>query len=150
MLLIHQPVTSTGIGTATWLELAWFFIGVIGLYNMLLLTLAAAGDYDFIQREGLNGSRKIVARTSVITLGAKLLVLIGYAIIGVVAALTKPIDPDQQITSTGIIITVIFLITSIALNISGVVQRRARNAVLEYEAKRDQDLYHRSLGGESQ
>ena len=131
-------ITRYGIGNATYLEIAWTLIGVLGLYNLWLLFLAALGDRDFLKREGINGTRSIVAETSVYTIGAKVIAVFGYAVIGLVASSQAPLDPSRQYTPVGVVMTVMFLIGALALNLSAIRQRWARNRVLEIEAEREQ------------
>lgn len=126
-----------GIGNATWLELAWLLIGIAGTYNIFLLFLAGLGDRDFLRRAGINGTRSIVAQSSVVTLGAKVIVVTGYAVVGLVASTRPPLDPDQKYTPSGVVITVAFLAGTLALNGAALYQRRARNRVLEIEAARE-------------
>src|SRR5690348_16083581 len=130
-------ITRYGIGTATYLELVWLLVGVLGTFNMLLLFLAAVGDWEYLKREGINGTRSIVARSSVITIGAKLLVVVGYAIVGFVASALPPVNPDRQYTPSGIVLTGAFMVGTLALNGAAVFQRHSRNRILEIEAERD-------------
>jgi hypothetical protein len=139
MYLMLADINRYGIGNATWIELVWITVGVTGTYNMLMLFIAALGDRDFLKREGINGTRSIVAQSSVITLGAKVIVLVGYAAVGLVAASQAPVNPNRQYTTAGVVITVAFLVGTLALNGAALYQRRARNRVLAIEAARERE-----------
>lgn len=85
-----------GIGTASWIEIAWTAGTIIGLLANAWGLGDAIADRNFLRAGGLNGRRELVARWHVQLNAGLLYVQTAFLVAGVTAMLTPPAPSQGQ------------------------------------------------------
>jgi hypothetical protein len=126
-----------GIGPVSLLEFLWAVFGLAGALNVWFIVLASWGDKQYLKRTGKNGIRKAVAEMSFETDCLFLGILLGFAIVGIVAMTQESTQqPSSAPRLTAWVLTVVFFAISIAINIVAVRRRLTREYVNDIETQR--------------
>lgn len=85
-----------GVGTASWIEIAWTAGTIIGLLANAWGLGDAIADKSFLRNAGLNGRRAVVARWHVELNAGLLYVQLAFLVAGITAMLTPPAPTNSR------------------------------------------------------
>lgn len=125
-----------GVGTASWLEIAWTLVALAGFIHVLYMAYYWHQTLAYIRAERLNGARVVSARGH---RRAKLIfawIMFVFIVIGITAMLAPSPAGDNRPTITGIALTIGFISISIAINVEVIFRRRDYAHIVEIEERR--------------
>lgn len=123
--------------TASYTEIIWTCVALIGLIVQIWATIDAVADLHYLQALGLNGAREIVAFGSARDEMLRTVIQCMFFMIGVIAMLTAPSNPDRSVTTLGAIIAGSLCLAAVLLVVTALLDRRDRQRVIELLARKD-------------
>lgn len=120
-----------------WIEVAWMIISVVGAVIHGLGLRAAWEDCRLLRAYRANGARLIVARGHLYHHGARLVVKLAFALVGIVALRLPPLPPSHPPAVAGVIV-VALMTANVALLWASVMDALHRRALLRWYRTRQQ------------